>query len=334
MKKKFPKPVELPSGSWRCQVSIDGKRRSVTAESPMDAVAAALALRDGKEKNPGRRTLGVVIDEYISNRSAVLSPSTLKAYRSYREHRFQAYMGKRLDDLDRRTLQRMVNDEARVVSPKTVRNAWGLVAASLKDYGVDTAINLPAVPPAERPWLTADEVLLFCSAVRGQTCEIPALLALCSLRRSEIAALEWNDIDLKAGTINVRRSYVEGSDGFVEKKTNKTASSTRVVPIIIPQLSEALRRVKDKAGKLTYGHPNTIYTQVNKVCRDAGLPAVGIHGLRHSFASLCHYLGIPEMECARMGGWSDLGTMRKIYTHLSDKQITDSAERLQGFFGG
>ena len=58
-----------------------------------------------------------------------------------------------------------------------------------------------------------------------------------------------------------------------------------------------------------------------------------MHGLRHSFASLCHHIGIPEMECARMGGWSDLGTMRKIYTHLSADQLDDAADQLRRFFG-
>ena len=332
--KKYPKPVELPSGSWRCQIRVDGKRVSVTADSPQEAISRAVALRDGqKEKGPQKQTLEAVVDEYINLREAVLSPATVKAYRSYSRNRFQPYMKKKVTELDRRTLQRMVSDEARVVGPKTVRNAWGLITAALKEHGVDCeGINLPAVPSAVRPWLTATEVLRFCKAITGERCEVPALLALCSLRRSEIAALDWNDIDLKNEVIHVRRSVVVGEFGLVEKKTNKTRSSTRDVPILIPQLTEALRREKDKRGKVMKGHPNSVYGQVNRICKREGLPEVGVHGLRHSYASLCHYLGIPPQEAAKMGGWSDLGTMNRIYTHLSSGQMTAAAEQYRSFF--
>ncbi len=327
---RIPKPVRLPSGSWRCQVTRNGKRVSYTADNP--AAAIALALGEDK-KRPQDISLGACIDEYILLRSSVLSPSTLMAYNSYRAHRFQPYMEKKLSEIDRRTLQRMVNDEAKTVSPKTVKNAWGLVSASLTEYGIDTSgINLPTVPHRERPYLTATEVLQFCKAVQGEPCEIPALLALCSLRRSEIYALTWDDIDLKTNTISVRKATVKGEDGFVTKNTTKTETSTRIVPIIVPQLVAALKAYKPKSGRVVQGYPNTLYNQINRVCASAGLPCVGVYGLRHSFASLCHYMGINEMECAKIGGWSDLGTMKKIYTHLSDKQITEAAQRLAGFF--
>jgi len=334
MKKKYPTPVELPSGSWRCQVSVDGKRVSVTAPSPQEAISRALLLRDkGITKSPTERTLGAVVDEYIDLREQVLSPATVKAYRSYRANRFQRYMDRRISTLDRRTLQRMVSEEATQVSPKTVKNAWGLLTAALQEYGVDTdGINLPTVPAAVRPWLTAEEILMFCKVVKGEPCEIPALLALCSLRRSEIAGLTWDDIDLVREIIHVRRSVVVGETGLVEKKTNKTKSSTRDVPILIPQLADALRAVPEKSGRVVTTHPNTIYNQVNRLCEKHGLPKPGVHGLRHSYASLTHYLHIPPEEAARMGGWQDLNTMNKIYMHLSAGQMTRAAETFRSFF--
>ena len=332
--KKYPKPVQLPSGSYRCQVMKDGKRYSFTADDPATAIMQAVEFRDGAyKKTPRGVTLWACIEEYILFREAVLSPSTIVAYRSYLSHRFQPYMNRNIEDLDSRTLQKMVNDEARQVSPKTVKNAWGLVTAALAEYNISTAgVNLPQIPHHERPWLTADEVLKFCKAVKGEPCEIPALLALCSLRRSEIVALDWKDVDLKAKTIRVHRAMVKGESGFVVKDTNKTDRSTRTVPIIIPQLVDALKAQKGKSGRIVQGYPNSIYSQINRLCEAAGLPQVGVHGLRHSFASLCHYLGIPEMECARIGGWSDLGTMRKIYTHISESQLTDAAAKLISHF--
>ena len=329
----YPTPSQLPSGSWRCQVTKDGKRYSFTADNPAEAISLAIEFRDGTKKTPQGETLGACIGGYIQLRSAVLSPSTLMAYRSYRDHRFAKYMDLRLEDVDRRVLQKMVNEEARKVSAKTVKNAWGLVSASLAECGIDVSgINLPAVPRRERPYLTATEVLEFCNIVRGKPCEIPALLALCSLRRSEIYALTWEDVDLKNKTITVRRAVVKGDAGFTEKETGKTEASARTVPIIVPQLVDALRACKAVSGRVVGGYPNTLYHQINRLCEAHGLPCVGVHGLRHSFASLCHYLGVPEMECAKMGGWSDLGTMKKIYTHLSEAEMTRAANRLADFF--
>lgn len=331
---KYPKAVRLPSGSYRCQFRIGKERFSVTADSPQEAITQAILLRDNRtQKSPEELTLGAVIDEYIDLREPVLSPATVKAYRSYRENRFSAYMGRKLSDLDRRTLQRMISEESKKVKAKTVKNAWGLVTAALKERGIDAeGVSLPAVARAERPWLTSAEVLKFCKAVRGERCEIPALLALCSLRRSEIAALDWKDIDLKNEIIHVRRSVVVGETGLVEKPTNKTRASTRDVPILIPQLTEALKKVEDKTGRVMKGHPNSVYNQANRVCAREGLPQVGCHGLRHSFASLCWEKQVPALEAARLGGWQDINTMQRIYTHLSEGQITAATERLKSFF--
>ena len=318
------------------RIYVDGKYHSFTDKDREVCLAKAIAFRSGltgKQKNPQGMTLGDCVSQYINVRSNVLSPSTVLAYESYRQHRMQAYMDMPIGRFNRVLLQKMVNDEARYVSPKTVKNAWGLVSAALSEQGIDTSgINLPAIPRAERPWLTAEEIRLFCRAVQGKPCEIPALLALCSLRRSEICALTWKDVDLKKGTIQVRGAVVKGPDGFVTKKTNKTKASSRTVRIIVPQLLSLLRAQKDRTDKIVKGYPNSMYSQINKVCEDAGLPRVGVHGLRHSYASLCRFLRIPEEICARTGGWEDLNTMRKIYQHISEKEIADSEDELSQFF--
>lgn len=315
---------------------VDGKTFSVTEPTRELAMAKAMALRadaSQPERVDARKTLGEILDEYIENRENVLSPSTIRSYASYGKHRFLPYHNYKLPRLDRRTLQRMVNEEARMVSPKTLKNAWGLVQAALAEYEVSTrGINLPPIPKAERPYLTHAEILQFCDAVRGKRCEIPALLALCSLRMSEIAALDWKDVNLKRSTISVRRSVVKGLYGEVEKQTNKTRASTRVVPIIVPQLRTVLLAQENKAGRLVSMSQAVLFSDVNKICREAGLPEVGVHGLRHSFASLCHHLGVPVLEAARMGGWADLGTMQKIYTHLSADDLSSATKLLTDFF--
>ena len=91
---------------------------------------------------------------------------------------------------------------------------------------------------------------------------------------------------------------------------------------------------EDKKGFVVRSHPNTLYHQVNAVCREAGLPEVGVHGLRHSLASLCYAAGVDIMTTAKLGGWStaDMTTVRKVYTHLSDSQYEQGVEKLKSIF--
>ena len=150
---------------------------------------------------------------------------------------------------------------------------------------------------------------------------IEALLAISSLRRSEIAALNWDDgdIDLKHRWIRVRGAIVPDEDHrMVKKETTKNSTSRRDVPMIDP-LYEALNAVENKTGPVVKVHPATIQSRIKRACLAAGVPEVGCHGLRHSFASLCHILNIPPQVAMEIGGWADRATMDRIYTHVSKR---------------
>ena len=90
--------------------------------------------------------------------------------------------------------------------------------------------------------------------------KITALLAISSLRRSEIAALDWDsgDIDLKYGWIHVRGAVVPDKDHkLVKKDENKNETSRRDVPIIEP-LHRALSAVEHKTGQVVPQHPDYV----------------------------------------------------------------------------
>ena len=75
-----------------------------------------------------------------------------------------------------------------------------------------------------------------------------------------------------------------------------------------------------------------IYERINEICEREGLPLVGIHGLRHSFASLAYHLQIPQKITQEIGGWSDDGVMNRIYTHLAQKDIAERSKDFSNFF--
>lgn len=332
---KIPKIRKLPSGNYFCQLRLDGRSISITDSTPELVRAKALAYKTGliaaKEK-PAEVTLEQAIDLYIQSRSNTLSPSTIRGYKGIKANRFQSVMKKPIGNI--RNWQAVCNEEAALCSPKTLKNSWGFIASVLVDMGVRRPkVSLPQTQSANRPWLDNNQILKFVEAVKGKPCEIPALLALQSLRRSEVLGLTWDHVDLKNKRITVKGSIVFNDEQkLTAKDTNKNASSARTIPIFIPALYDALNAVPDKTGYVVTTHPNTLYSQINNICEKAGLPKVGFHGLRHSFASLAYHLGIPERNCMLIGGWSDTRTMHNIYTHLYDKDISKSEKKIEKFF--
>lgn len=329
---KVPPPKQLPSGTWFNRITVDGERVSVSAATQEEyftkARAAKAGLIDVKKALP-KMTVGDAVDKFIESNSKILSPSTIKAYKSYRKHRFQKLMGR--DVGSKINWQAAVNEECVDCSAKTVANAWRLITVSLRAQGREVpAVALPKLSKAERPWLDYEQIQAFLKAVNGQDCELPALLALHGLRRSELLALTADKVDLEKELITVSGASVYNDKGeFVQKETNKNASSQRTVHIVIPRL---LALLEGADGLLVTTKPNTTYVQVNRVCEAVGLPKVGVHGLRHSFASLAYHLGWSEATTMREGGWSNSKTVHEIYTHLAAQDANEDIKRMKDFY--
>lgn len=344
---KVPKPRRLNSGTWFIQLRLGGKSIPITASSEGEckrqaglAKAEYLAgkrapepeIETEPEKLP---TLGEAVDAYISARSNILSPATIRGYKTIRKNRFQDLMGTSLSDLSDADWVLACNREAALCSAKTLTNAWRFLASVIRRTAgrEPPQVTLPQVVPNEVEFLEPDQVQVFIRAVKGTQAQIPTLLALSSLRRSEICALRWENVDLKKGRILVKGAAVfDEHQKLVRKNENKNRSSTRYVPIMIPELADALKQQKKAEGLVVTCHPNTILDWAKDICRKNGLPEVGTHGLRHSFASLAYSLGVPEKITMEIGGWADSQTMRRIYTHVAKKDVKRYETKLSEFF--
>lgn len=335
---KLPKIEQLPSGAFHTRVLIDGRRVSITKYSHEECVAEYLALRHGvmeaKEKtNRKQKTLEEAVTEYIAARKDYRSPSTIYGYERYKKNTFQSMMKVNIFAATDQDWQNAIKEEKKKGrSPKYIENAWSLMAASIEAVTKRRPeVMLFPEEKNERPYLEPDEIDIFVDAIKGMDVEIPALLCLSSLRRSELLALKWDKVDLKKKVIYVQGARVRGENGLADKKQNKNDKSRRVVPII-PPLSEALRKVERKGEYVCTMTGDLTLTRINQVCRSNDLPEVGLHGLRHSFASLAYHLQIPEMIAAEIGGWNDLSTMHNIYTHLAQKDIEKRSRDFSDFF--
>lgn len=342
---KVPNPRKLKSGTWFIQLRLGGESIPVSARTKKECIAQAQLIkaeykagkRERKKKKPEEQKppiLSEAIDAYIDRRDAVLSPSTIRGYRTIKRTRFFSMMDKRLSELSDSDWQRACNLEAKICSEKTLKNAWGFIASVIVDCGLKKpVVRLPQVPVSERPFLEPEQIRPFIEAVHGTDVEIPALLALSSLRRSEILALRWENIDLEKRLVKVRGAAVLNSENeLIQKRENKNRSSARTVPIMIDELYEALKESYQREGLVVTCHPNTTFDRVNKICELNGFPKVGVHGLRHSFVSLAYHLGVPEKIVMEIGGWSDYQTMRRIYTHIAKSDVAKYTNKFRGFF--
>lgn len=321
---KVPTARQLPSGSWFIQLRIDGQSISITKPTEKEAVAEAMAIKQGiikvKKQPLADKTLTQAIDLWLADNKERISPSTVRGYKTCQKSGFQSLMKLKCKDITESKIAKAINDECRSYTAKTVINRWRFISQVLTwATGEHFTPQLPQIVKKDVDFLDKTELDTFIKYIKGKTVEIPALLAISSLRRSEIAALDWKNVDLKNRWIKVRGSMVPGEDHkMVRKDTNKNSSSRRDVPIIDP-LYDALNAVENKSGPVVPQHPATVWRQINEACAAAGVPEVGCHGLRHSFASLCHSLGIPAQAAMEIGGWADRTTMDRIYTHVSKR---------------
>lgn len=326
---------KLPSGSWRvrvCAGKSDGKYiyKSFTAPTRKEAeYAAAQYLAGEREKaRPGAMTVGEAIDRYIDARSAVLSPSTICAYRKIRKNNLSSIMGVRLDQLSPEDVQKAVNVEAMAHSPKTVRNQYALLTAALAVYapGFAPAAHLPQKTRTEIEIPDAAAMRAIIEDVRGTRMELPVLLAAAmGLRRSEICALTPADYD--GHTLTISKAAVLGDDGAIHIKAPKSYAGARVlaVPDVV---ADAIQRHPLPVGMT----PGALTHAWEVVATRHGLK-LRFHALRHYYASTLLSIGVPDKYAMERMGHATPTMLKAVYQHTqTDRQkgINDAINQAFG----
>lgn len=324
---KVPEPRQLKSGAWNIELRKEGE--SITEATREACVARAQAVRAGflkTEKAQPQLSLDTLIRNYIDAKEAVLSPSTISGYESIYENRFRSYMPL---DVSKISWQDLINDDLKDAAPKTVKNDWGLVSSALRFAKLPVPdVTLPRIVKAERDFLDYEQIQTFLAAVKDRKCERACLLALHSLRMSEILAL--NQASIVDDTILVRGAMVRDKNNqYVFKEANKTDMSRREIPIMIPRLAAIWPKENDPLEFQKHSAANSMLADV---CKKAGLPILTMHELRHSFASLAWHLKWDEMTTCAVGGWNNPSTVHSIYTHLSSKDKNRNIKRMKAFY--
>jgi len=350
---------------WELRVSLGndpatGKLRQLSKTFHGGSRAADAALRDLIDQQaPGRSdgvgvTFGQLLDRWLEESERLdLSPTTLRTYRAQIKHTIRPRLGKvKLSQLTAKHLDDLygfMKDDGK--SPKTIRNHHAIISSALHQgvrWGwVKTNVAERAKPPrvAQRR-VQAPSVDVVRDVIEEAEKRDPKLApllmlaALTGMRRGELCALRWSDVDLELGTLEVSRSVVVVVGGVAEKTTktdrSRTVALDAVGVALMKRQQEQVRKwVKEAGGKslppdafvfspvvdsLLPFRPDNVTSFFIRVRNEVGAPNVRLHDLRHFTATQLIGAGVDVRTVAGRLGHSDPSLTLRIYSHALEER--------------
>lgn len=310
---------KLPSGSYRIRKMYNGTTYTIVTDykpTQKEAIQLLSSELDKIQTGKAHITFKTAAESYMSTKSNVLSPSTIRGYSSILKCLPGEFTGRLITDIDNILVQKVINDYSRTHSPKSVKNVNGFITAVMSLYSPNTrlSITLPQNVRKKEYIPTDEDVKRIIEYSSGSPYEIPLILATFGLRRSEVCALTLDD--LCGNTLTINKAYVEGPDKKYIIKTTKTEAGTREI-----YLPNHVVELIQRQGYIYKGHPNGIVRYLHKTQDKLGIPRFSLHKFRHYYASMAHALNIPDAYIMSSGGWRSDGTLKTIYRHaLEDKK--------------
>ena len=362
--------VELgqdPSGK-RVQrtVTVHGTKR----EAQKKLAELLVEVNKGNVINTGTMSVAEYLDYWLANYARRLATRTFNNYAEYVEYYIKPGIGTiRLDQLQPAHIQALYTRleecggkrRVKALSPTTVFNLHRVLKGALRRavqwqmLGRNPAEAVtPPRPVTRRPnVLTVKEVARVLEGARGNQLYIPVLIAVCTgLRRGEICGLRWQDVNLVDGVVAIQQTLVAVGRGKLEYKTTKTETGRRVVrmpALLVDALREEYRLLAERRSEVgssynrenlvvyrpngTPMHPNTLYSNFQKLLRRIGIASRAIHDLRHSHAT--HLLEAkvhPKVVSERLGH-SDPALTLRVYSHVLADIQQEAADQTNELLG-
>ena len=344
---------KLPSGAYQTRVTkvINGKKitksftvhpRECKNDSRKAKDQSELLARQWRLSAEDSEIYGLkvsnAIEQFIQDRSKVLSPSTLTNYKRLIPL-FDSIMDICVDDLKTSDIQALVNEWSISVTAKTIKNRVSFLLSSLDYVECDKKfrIRYPKSQSKEIKSPDLDDVQML---LRNAPEDLRAILYLASvggLRRGEIAALKEKDISRDMHTIYVHADIVLSDKEWVYKPfTKNTLSGATVYPKFIIDM---LPVHEDPEAYVFEINPNMISHKYDKLRKKLGFD-FNFHSLRHFAASFRSDLGIPRKYIEETCRWepgsqvvdrvydNTLNSSRKKYTQIANKFVEDNLQLL------
>lgn len=327
-------PTLAAAKTWRADAQAGLRRGTLRAPRPLTVGQAGEELLSGMRSGLTRTRSG-----------DIYKPSAIRSYEAaLRLYVFPELGSARLQDVQRRDVQRLADELlAAGKDPSTIRNALVplrvIYRQALDDGHVAvspcTLLRLPAVRGRRNRIVSPGQAAELLAALPTSERLLWALALYAGLRRGELIALRWEDVDLAVGVIRVERSWDVKEGVAVEPKSR---SGRRRVPIAAA-LRDMLVELKLRStGELVLSRPDgsplnptTSSKRATAAWRRARLEPITLHEARHTFASLMIAAGVNARAlCSYMGHASVTITYDR-YGHLMPGNEDEAAALLDAY---
>lgn len=324
-------------------------------------------------KAGGRLTLRDYLPKWLESVRLDLAHTTAARYEELiNRHVLPAIGDYRLDELDKATIRgawntaratgrlRQSGEGPRLgLSAGTVRQMHRILHKALEQAVEDGQLGhnpahgvaLPKARKFRPRVLTLDESTALLAAINHTAMHVPAMLALwCGLRRGEVLALRWRDVDLDARRLTVNRSLEQIGRAIAFKEPKSGRSRVILLPaFVVDELR--VHKVEQAALRLRLGlgrdddalvvckpegdpvRPRTLTIEFARLVRRVkGVPVVRFHDLRHGFVTLQIQLGVPVKVVSERAGHSSAAFTMDQYGHVLEEMQADAADRLDAAF--
>ena len=322
--------------------------------------------QDAQLTEDSRMTLGEWLDRWMEEYGAVtLRPNTLRSYEQYIRCYVKPYLGgkivSRVTRLDIQKLYRKLKKEGRVhdhpeygheLSDSMVLRIHAMLHRCLKDaerdhivpYNPTDGVKLPKSNYKPKQVLDREQMDAFLAAVDKNEIwrDFFYTELTTGLRRGEICGLMWRDFDENAGTLKILRSVNVPKRGELEigeTKTERGRRTIRLPPSTVQRLKE---RKKHAVSQWIFPEPlapekpvrpSAAYYWMKVLLKEAGLPHIRFHDLRHTFATMALENGMDIKTLSAMLGHVSAATTLDIYTHITSDMLSEAAAKIDRGLG-
>lgn len=354
----------LPSGSFRAQVSLNGRRLGHTAKTRKDCAdwlrKTLGQIDEGMTYSGTKITLEEFLADWLSSLKTALRPRTWEQYsqltRAYISHGLGGY---RIRDVSADKIQSFYDRLlTKGVGIHTVRKIHAILHNSFERAAKLGIINQNPVSLATQPKLPDEEMnildenqisQLLIASKDSRLFPLLHLALATGMRQMEILGLKWTDLDWVRQTLKVERQLVRPEVGKVMFVSPKTRAGKRSLPLgsktieVLREHSEHQYAERIAAGdrwqenNLIFTsnigspiHPRNLLRDFKKLLRTAGLPPIRFHDLRHTAASLMLNNNIPAISVSRRLGHANPSITLNVYGHLLPSTQAEVAEMIDG----
>lgn len=312
-------------------------------------------------------TVGELLERWLEHATPELSPSTVATTRVVIYTHLVPHIGslplRKLTPAKVDALYRLLRErggrKGKPLSGATVQRAHNVLhraAAQAVRWGwlpLNPVSN--ATPPRRAPVEiqppAPEEVLRIIDVAQEVNPPLATYLlvsAATGARRSEVVALRWSDVDLGDGVVVIGRGVVHGPDGRLVEKDTKTHAARRIaVDPATVELLRAHRKRAEEAAQLcgtklaangfvfssepdgsSSWRPDYTTQAFARIARDAGLPKVRLHDLRHFVATRLLANGVDVRTVAGRLGHKNPNVTLNVYAAFLPEADRDAADLL------